>query len=630
MGWMTQLYKTYENLRTNTELLKTCRMPLAPVSHMVQTAHIEVVININGDFVQARTIPKDMGLTIIPCSERSIGRTSGIAPHILFDNLKYTAGDAASYSGQSKLNENYRTYCENLNEWCDDNDCPQAVRAVYKYVIKGRLISDLINEGILSYDDEKLKWIGESGSKPAGDILSAFVKFSIVDDNGEMVDYSEIGKAYEKYDRKLRTQTGCCFVTGKESKLTYKHPATIRYPGDGVKLISTNDSSGYTYRGRFHSEEDAVAVGYEVSHNAHSALRWLIAKQGYKAGDATVIVWSVNSEEIPQVADDTMSLYDEDDELYDKYTPLDTYAKEIEKALNGYSGRNDDGDVQKNNRIVIMILEAATPGRLSIVYYREFVDLDYIENIRRWHTTCVWNHDYKYEKEEFDQETGKKKSSKKHVKFTGAPSIIDMIFSIYGSNVDDKVKKHLFELFISCISDRKRIPYSIIMKGVNRISNPVSMEEWDVRKSTSIICALIRKYYYDKGEVFNMSVDYENKDRSYLFGRVLAYAERIEEYANYLGGDRRVPNARKLRNKFRLQPAKTLVSIDDKLEPYVERIYSKGGWLYRDMQNVISQINEMDFMDNKPLSPKYLLGYACQMGEFYNKKDDNEAIEEEI
>ena len=125
-----------------------------------------------------------------------------------------------------------------------------------------------------------------------------------------------------------------------------------------------------------------------------------------------------------------------------------------------------------------------------------------------------------------------------------------------------------------------------------------------------------------------MALDIDNNDRSYLFGRVLAYAEKIENYANNLAGDKRVPNARKLRSKYKMQPAKTLMIIDDKLEPYVERIYNRSN-LYEEMLEVISRINEGDFMDNKPLSPKYLLGYASQMASFKEKTGSGNKQNEE-
>lgn len=46
---------------------------------------------------------------------------------------------------------------------------------------------------------------------------------------------------------------------------TNKHPSKIRNTADKAKLISGNDESGFTYRGRFANKQQAVAVGYFTS-----------------------------------------------------------------------------------------------------------------------------------------------------------------------------------------------------------------------------------------------------------------------------------------------------------------------------------------------------------------------------
>lgn len=626
MAWMTSLYETYENLEKTPELLKACKMPLVPVSHTVLKVCVEVTLNDIGDFMWAEYVPTESELTIAPCTEDSQSRSNTIAPHMLFDKLKYIAGDAAEYTGDEKTRRNYEAYCEQLRGWCKDDGCPDSVKAIYTYVSKGRLIHDLTDQGLLQAENGKLKWKGNKDSKPAGDLLSTFIRFNVRTQSGDDMDMEPIIKAYIEYDRKNYDSKGVCFVTGKTSRLTYKHPAAIRQTGDSAKLISAHDPSGFKFRGRFLRAEDAVAVGYEVSQKAHSALRWLIANQGFRAGDQTVLVWAVNNEEIPGVMEDSFG-WGTDNYKADAYTPLDVYAKNIEKALNGYLHKDLDKPFE-TNKIIVMITEAATPGRLSIEYYKEFTDIDYIENIKLWHKSCVWNHNYKTIKAETDQETGEKKKETKHIRYTGAPSVNDMITSVYGAGVDEKLRKRQIKQLVSCIADRRRLPRDMIMSGVARISNPAGMDKDDVKKSTSVICAMIRKYYFDKGVEYDMAVDKENKDRSYLFGRVLAYAEEIEEYANYLSKEKRIPNARRLRNKFRQQPAKTWVKIDEKLEPYVEKLYLNNNKIYEDMQRIIDKINESDFMDNRSLSPLYLLGYASQKTEFMDAIEEAKKAKE--
>lgn len=626
MGWMKQLYQTYENLKKNKEALKECSMPLVPVSHTVQTAHLEIILDESGKIRRMEEISKDEALTICPCTENSICRTSKNAPHMLYDNLKNVAGDAADYFHNEKYREKFVLYCSQLKEWCDDPLCPRDVHSIYNYVIKGNMIEDIIRYGVLKEEDGKLKWNGRSENKPA-DAAGTFVRFCVEKNLGDKIECNqnlELINAYITYDAKKYTHKRMCFVSGKVVPVTYKHPAKIRYSGDAPKLISSNDTTGYTYRGRFQRAEDAFAIGYEISHKAHSALRWLIANQGIRNGEQTIVAWAVNNKKIPSIFSDTYDLKCEikfiDPYEENIYTPLAAYAKGLALALRGCC--YNLGEAAEKNEIVIMILEAATPGRLSIVYYREFTGFDYLERIESWHTSCVWNHDYKQRKVKTDEE-GTTKKEFKRIRFTGAPSIDDIIFAAYGARIDDKLKKHLVEILTACITDKKKLPQEMVLKAVQRISNPqIFDKEWEYRKSFSITCALIRKYYFDKGVEYDMALDYANTDRSYLFGRVLAYAERIESYAQYLsGGEGRVPNARKLRNRFRMQPAKALVILDQKLEPYISRLYAKHNWMYIQMQEVIAQIHALDYMDNSPLSPLYLLGYACQITELNQKKE---------
>src|SRR5699024_10099390 len=81
----------------------------------------------------------------------------------------------------------------------------------------------------------------------------------------------------ESSDKK---EIGQCYVSGIETTLTTQHGSRLRNAGDMGKLISANDTQGYTYRGRFSKPTDAVQIGYELSQKAHHALRWLIQRQG--------------------------------------------------------------------------------------------------------------------------------------------------------------------------------------------------------------------------------------------------------------------------------------------------------------------------------------------------------------
>ena len=107
MSWMQKLYETYEVCTGNESIPGVDE--LCPVGYSVQNAHIEVVIDQNGNFRRASLIDNREAKTLIPVTEKSLtGRTSGIAPHSLCDSLQYCAGDYSRYAGDR---ESYFDLC---------------------------------------------------------------------------------------------------------------------------------------------------------------------------------------------------------------------------------------------------------------------------------------------------------------------------------------------------------------------------------------------------------------------------------------------------------------------------------------------------------------------------------------
>ena len=88
------------------------------------------------------------------------------------------------------------------------------------------------------------------------------------------------------YYSNTKEEKSLCYVTGKGEFTAKQHPSKIRNDGDKAKLISSNDMSGFTFRGRFLTAEQAATVGFETTQKAHFALRWLISRQGYRKGSS--------------------------------------------------------------------------------------------------------------------------------------------------------------------------------------------------------------------------------------------------------------------------------------------------------------------------------------------------------
>lgn len=115
-----------------------------------------------------------------------------------------------------------------------------------------------------------------------------------------------------------------------------------------------------------------------------------------------------------------------------------------------------------------------------------------------------------------------------------------------------------------------------------------------------------------------MSLDKENRSRDYLYGRLLAQAERLEWYALYLQNGKKTPtritNAERYFQRFAQRPYSTWFNFEsERLVPYKNYLSSLGKDFY---EQVIGEIMELfqhkDFICDDKLSGEFLLGYHCE------------------
>lgn len=649
MSWLEKCYETYENCQQEIGIQKfqaegdkRSYVPLLPVAHTTQLVNIEVELDQNGDFQDARLLAKDEQTTIIPCTEESSARTSGVVPHPLVDKLQYIAADYPAYGGAKK--SGWNLYHTQLQDWCSSPYADAKVCAVLRFLEKGCLVASLVKKHILFLDENgkmPAKWTGNKDEKPkiletlaSADQTESFVRFRV--GGIDLAQDEAVRESFIHYYEMKQQRVDFCTVQGKQMAVSTLSPYKIRNPGDRAKLISSNDSTNYTYRGRFVTAEQALSIGYETTQKAHSALRWLISKQGCSNGDQTVVVWGTKGEPIPDITTDSMDLGDDFAaafaQLGQPQLPPATeseYAERFNKAIQGYGKALDE----KANTVV-MILDSATQGRLSIRYYRELAGSELMKNITDWHRNFAWQLNYRSAPE--SAEPGQKPKWKR-VSFWGAPSPADIAKAAYGEKADKKIIQQTVERLVPCITEGKYLPRDLMLSAVHRATAGIGLEPWEYQKTCGIACALICGYYHrNKKEDFVMTdgkyVDETIDDRSYLFGRILACAEQIERRVQSQTGETRPTNAERLRLVFVQRPAKTTALLQQKLTPYLNRMRANGvsrDKRYSTLQELVGRLGAENYT-NKPLNELYLLGYACQMMDFreenaaYNKNTAEE------
>lgn len=609
---------------------------LMPILHKAQKATIEILLDKNGEYIDAKIVDK---FTIVPVTIDSASRGNDISPHPLHDNLKYVAADYLEYANENEKNQEktkakHKKYKENLYDWTQSSfTCPIA-EAVYQYISKGKLIRNLIDEKILITDEDgKLieKWADKTETKP--DIFNhctsqfdCFIRFCVLTDNGYVYPWKdkETQDAVIAYQKSLIDDVGLCYISGKVDKLLHKHPINIIRNGDRAKLISSPSDDGYyTYKGTFQNPDEAFQVSMTVSYQAHNALAWLIQKQGFKVGTTTYVVFGTgnyeDSDTEKEIGDLLLSgldnlIIDEDIEPQEMNTE-EILAKKLEKALNGYRTNFH----QVNDKVVIISLDETSEGqgRISMTTYYEFEAEQYFELIKEWQKTTAW--------------PAYNPTTKQHYFYT--PSLREIAYLTYGQHIKEKVYQKTVIRLLPCILQKRPIPKDILSNLLLHTIKIGKKGETDRRKTLKAACSLLRHnaFVQHKGGI-QMKLDKQNKDRSYLFGRLLAVADYTEESILKSMDIKRDTNAQRLMQMMYFRPAITWSNINKKVNPYLQK-KACSDWLktnYKQMTiEIIAELGT-DGFTNRPLKETFLVGYSTQMEYFYLTKEEKKEIDSPI
>lgn len=305
MSWIEKLYETYERCDGAPQFENG---PLLPTCHFYQQAHIEVAIDGAGKYLSSRVLRRSEQKTSIPCTEDSASRSSNDAPHALCDKIQYCALDYVAKGGKKR--PYWQSYSQQLEQWCASPYGHPKAKSVLAYLQKGSLLQDLTRENVVVADRNGQlvdTWIDDTpvppllkllvakqGHRDQGDALIRWRVEVPGDPVSAVWEDAELQASWVKFCASREARLGVCFVSGNQDvPLASKHPRGIRWSGDGAKLISSNDTSGYTFRGRFKNGDEACGVGFEVTQKAHNALRWLIERQGDagKTAEQVLVSW---------------------------------------------------------------------------------------------------------------------------------------------------------------------------------------------------------------------------------------------------------------------------------------------------------------------------------------------------
>lgn len=328
MSWMQKLYRTYEYIQEQGLNDEDLALPF----HMSKAVHLKVILNDKAELVGAERfeVKKQVPIQVTEKSSKRAGST--IASYALHDGLQYIAKTAGNYltieylskvaekdngkkwkeflagtdedkqkfadTEKAKYKDCFEFYEKQLSGWAEFGNLKE-INIVLQYIQKGSLIEDLLEKQIFSFKNNILSagkddpfsltivWAVEISNDPHSDLWN---KPCI---QSRWIEYQE------SLIQKGRHKSLCC-ITGD---LDYPTEAYPKINGN-AKLVSANDDTGFTFRGRFYGDKDngdkselgsqAVILGKNASQKAFSVLKWLINRQGIRNGKQVILAWSNN------------------------------------------------------------------------------------------------------------------------------------------------------------------------------------------------------------------------------------------------------------------------------------------------------------------------------------------------
>ena len=587
MGLLQRAVETYDAAAGLAGVIRADHETLAPIGHTLTSANLEITLDAQGAFLSARRVDKSEKKILIPVTEESGGRTRAPAAHPLCDQLKYVA---------PQWEKEHDLYLTGLQHWASSEHSHPFLSAIYAYVSQGTVLTDLLKSGVITldakgkYDEKQLvcwRVEGVPEQEPAcwrnRALMDAFAAYYLA--------------------RISVREPMLCMIEGKVTAVAEQHPKGIIPVNGNAKLISANDTTGFTYRGRFTTDVQAATVSYAASQKAHNALRWLAAEQGVRdfVGNRVFLCWNPQGKQLMKPIGRVRG-----SDAPPKYQPSD-YRSALNSTLMSF---RKDRQIQGTETAVLAAFDAATTGRLAVTYYQELsLDL-FFSRMQNWDAHCCWY------------------LGKFGIQAPNLLQIVDCAFGTQRGNfleTEDKVKGQHVQRLLNCKISGGVFPQDVMQMLIQRASSPLGYDEGIWRRILKTACAAIQKYRFDTNQGGNeMEWELDKRDRSFQFGRLLAVMERAEEDFYSRTQEARQTNAIKNLPEYRQRPLYVFERVNrmlqqaylPRIEPWQRDRYAR---LTGEIFAILREFPE-DTM-NRRLNENYLLGYELQRNAFFTKKE---------
>ncbi|HFU4085303.1 TPA: type I-C CRISPR-associated protein Cas8c/Csd1 [Streptococcus suis] len=630
MDFFTALLRAYEAAEDTgwVDNAQKSTSPLLPIYHTSRRSNgkdtIAVLLDNEGNFMKADFMADGESI-IFPVTSDSVARSGkNPAPHPLVDKLSYYLSEIDQ--GQ------YDTYHRQLNEWiaqCQEQEVKTFLSHIQRFLLQDDFIDKIVHSlfgRLTNREGLKVTYLNSDDSEKVIDLSTAFLEFKIDQFIGyqtvSVTNYVDLHKAYIFYVESNQKADIICNISGKQEVLAAKHRGLI----GNAKLISVSNNIE-TYKGRFKEREDVFTVGNQTSEKIHLMAKFLLENEhthAWLGSGQHLINWFsddlTNETQLdittPKVEDNGMFDFGEttsDDSP--KFQVTETN-KKIRSAF--IHGKKEFGD---GATYYIAIVNKTNDGRVALKYFRQLAVSQLLDNLNKWQDKYSWPF---------------KKKNGEYAEYP--PSYIDIILATYGVDRgrfleldNDKFKSDQFQKLATSMIDGKDVPETILGKLRDNIKQRQKYgNTWN--KVLFVSLALLHK---NNKEEFTPMLDHENKNRSYLFGRLLAIFELLELQRYQLDGSKndRITNAERYWTAYTSQPAKLMMNLTNKIRPYEEAVKLNSPGIFKKLDKEREEIMALlsplmqDRGINDPLDYRFIFGYYAEKKYFYTKQKKTESEE---
>lgn len=526
----------------------------------------------------------------------------------------------------------YDAYHRQLDEWisqCQEQEVKRFLSHIQRFLLQDDFIEKIVQSlygRVTSREGLKVTFLNSDDSEKTIDLSTAFLEFKIDQFIGyqtvSVTNYLDLHKAYISYVESNQQADIICNISGKQEVLAAKHRGLI----GNAKLISVSNNIE-TYKGRFKEREDVFTVGNQTSEKIHLMAKFLLENEhthAWLGSGQHLINWFsddlTNETQLdittPKVEDNGMFDFGETSSDDGPKFQVTEANKKISSAY--IHGKKEFGD---GATYYVAIVNKTNDGRVALKYFRQLAASQLLDNLNKWQDKYSWQ--FKKKNEEYAE---------------CPPSYIDIILVAYGVDRgrfleldNDKFKSDQFQKLATAMIDGKDVPETILGKLRDNIKQRQRYgNTWN--KVLFVSLALLHK---NNKEEFTPMLDHENKNRSYLFGRLLAIFELLELQRYQLDGSKnnRITNAERYWSAYTSQPAKLMMNLTNKIRPYEEAVKLNSPGIFKKLDK--ERVEIMDSLSplmqdrgiNDPLDYRFIFGYYAEKKYFYTKQEKSESEE---